>query len=208
MKPYAVEYLRPEFGRVVVDDDERHEARVHHLEQVFVFELFGGEPQRDFWLALAAQLPVQRDEALVVAARLTYEDFPSREVVQGREGGRLRTGHDDLVDFTEQRRGGEIDELASLRRDRQGAGRDVPEPCSESRQKLVSRDGDEKDVEWVLPLLEIAVDLVLELLERLVDDAALLASLDEIEHPAVDDEHAHHSPAQHRVEVARPLLLH
>jgi hypothetical protein len=67
---------------VLVDDDDRDEARVEHLEQVLVLQRLGRFPERDRGLLLRGEPLVERDEALVVARRLAHEDFLAGEIVE------------------------------------------------------------------------------------------------------------------------------
>ena len=80
------EDLRPELGLVAVHDDEPHEPRVHHLEEVLVLEGLGGELESDGALARLLELGVEAQEALVVAARLADEDLLAGQVLGALDG--------------------------------------------------------------------------------------------------------------------------
>ena len=74
-------YLLPELRQKVVDDGYRHEAGIHHLEDVIVFEDSGSVHDDDGRLAALLELSVQTREALVVNAPLADEHFLAGEVV-------------------------------------------------------------------------------------------------------------------------------
>src|SRR5881397_4348854 len=72
-------------------------------------------------------------------------------------------------------------ELRALLCDRQIAHGDVPAPLPESRHEFVLGHGDDRDVHPDVPGLEPSVEVPLEDLADLVDQAALDPSVDEVE---------------------------
>src|SRR4029079_7144208 len=65
--------LFPEIGLVLVNDDERDETGVEHLEQILVFQCLGGLLDFHWRLLCRHELLVEGDDALVVARRLAHE---------------------------------------------------------------------------------------------------------------------------------------
>ena len=87
------EHLLPEAGQIVVDDGDRRETGIDHLEHVIVLENIGGLVNHHGRLAARGELLVQPDEAVVIGAQLANEHLAAGQVVHG--GDRRRTGPGD-----------------------------------------------------------------------------------------------------------------
>ena len=74
--------LLPEVRQVLVDDDERNEAGVEHLDQILVLQRLGGFLEYHRWFLFGRKLLVECNEALVIARRFAHEDFLAGEIVQ------------------------------------------------------------------------------------------------------------------------------
>ena len=110
------EHLAPERRQVVVDDGDRRQTGVDHLEHVVVFEHVRGLVDDHRGLAARLQLRVQRDEALLVDAPLTDEHLLASQIVDRGDGRRTWSGDDDLADVGSSR-DREGDEFLPLRGD-------------------------------------------------------------------------------------------
>ena len=82
--------LLPEVRQIVVNDDGRNQPRVHHLDQVVVLEVLRRGANHDRRLPLGLEPVVEREQALMVAARFADEDLLSR---QGVNRGNRGTSH-------------------------------------------------------------------------------------------------------------------
>ena len=187
---------------MVVDDGERDQADVQHLEQVLVLEVLVGRDQPRRGAPGRHQAPVQGLEARPVAARAADPDLPAGQVVEGRDLRRGRPGDHDLPDVLEVGLG-EVDLGPALGRDRQVGGDEVALARQQGRDQAVAADRDEVDGHLRRALG--ALPLAQEGLERahvLVGDAAGLGAVDEEAGPAVGGQHADDALLEHDVEVA------
>ena len=188
---------------VAVDHGGVDQAGIHHLQDVFVFEIFVGE--HDFHRRLASGLEprVERLETGVVAARTAHVDAAPGELFDGRRRGAsaevtrisLTSSASGAVKSTSLRRSGVIVRPAAAMSPRPSAS------AGSSWSRLVgmntTRIGRARSL---LP----RVELFLELHAHVVGDAALLRLVDEIEGLAVDHEHAHHASFRQGREIAGP----
>ncbi len=69
---------RPDFGEIGVGNHNRNQPGIHHFEQIFIFEIFGGGTQLHGRFATALEFCIQRFEMLPVARAFADEDFLAR----------------------------------------------------------------------------------------------------------------------------------
>ena len=81
-----------------------------------------------------------------------------------------------------------------------------PRPSIERQTQLVARHRHEHDVHAQVPCLMFLVQDLLELLERVVGDPALLPLVDEVVRLRVGRQHADPAPLDHPVEIPGPFL--
>ena len=142
----------------------------------------------------------------MIAARLPDVDLLAGQLLHRGERRRSRCRDDDLVHLR-LGRGTEVHELQAFGGDGQARDRHVDATVTERRPQLVSRHGQEREVQLDVALREVLlVDLVFEHLAGLVGEAALHALVDEVVGLAVGDADADHAPFEHLVEVARERL--
>ena len=91
------EHLLPEVGQIVVDDGDRRETGIDHLEHVIVLEDVGGLVNHHGRPAARDELLVQPGEALVIGAHLANEHLATGQVVHGGDRRRTRPGDHDLT---------------------------------------------------------------------------------------------------------------
>ena len=73
--------LLPELRDGVVDDDERNQTGIEHLDQVLIFQCLGSLLEHNEWLLRCRQLLVECNEALVIARGFAHEHFFAGKVV-------------------------------------------------------------------------------------------------------------------------------
>ena len=88
---------RPEFRQIGVGDHDRHEPGIHHLQQVFIFQIFGRGPQLHRRFTTALELCVEGFEMFPGARAFADEDFLAGQVIQRVEFRRIGAGHRDLL---------------------------------------------------------------------------------------------------------------
>ena len=189
---------------MLVDHDDGDETGVHHLEQVLVLEQLVGEGQLRRRASRQTEAIVQADEALVVAARLPDDDLFAAQVVDGLELRFVRAGRpgdDDLVHSGHEGLG-EVHELSARVGNSDVPDRDVAIALGEPGDQLFTPDRNDDDEDAQVSGRELLVQLLLELLQGLVGEPALLAADEEVVRLAVGNECAHHASFDHRVDVA------
>ena len=83
---------------MIVDDGKRKQARVHHLDQIFVLDVFVDGLNRDRLQALGQERLAQRSEMTGVNTGIAHADLTSGEILDRVELGRGGTGDHYLLD--------------------------------------------------------------------------------------------------------------
>ena len=104
------------FGDVAVHHGGVDQAGVHHLQDVFILEVFFRGDDFHRLLASGGEPRIQRHEAFVVGARRAHVDAAPGELID--RGGRrhIRRGDQDLADVLVDGGRREVDQLAAFRR--------------------------------------------------------------------------------------------
>ena len=156
------EDLAPELREVVVDDDGREQAGVHHFEQVVVFEVLGRVADHDRRLPALRELLVERDQAVAVGAARPREDLLAGQVVHRRNRRRARAGDQDLA-HVRTRGIAEVHELLELGPDRDLGGHEVDHAIDERRGQHLARQRHEHHEDLVVGArLEVRVQAFLD----------------------------------------------
>ena len=126
----------------------------------------------DFWRLDAPldELVHELHEVFVVTARRAHEDFPAREVVECLERRRFRPRHDDLVDVGQQRRR-EVGKLATALRFRDVRRNEIRVAVQKRGEQLVTTERDDGNVDTDVSAAQFLVEVVLELLQKVVHGA-------------------------------------
>ena len=202
----VLEHRAPEFGQIVVHDCDRCEAGVHHLEHVIVFEDIGSDRDRDRRLAARLQLRVQGRETVVVDAPLADEHLLAGQIVNSLDRRRSWPGDDDFVDAA-ARRHREGDEFFPLGGHGHHGRDHVHRAARESGVELLARHRQDDHVDLEVAGLQVRVEIVLEQLQRLVRQSALLPLVDEVVRAVERHGYADRAALDHLVEVAGERLL-
>ncbi len=118
------EDLRPELRQVVVHDRRLHQPGIDHLQQVVVLEAFGRVDDDDGRPPVPLEPRIEREQAVVIAARPPDEDLAAAEVLGRGDRRNPRRGHDDLADVAPHGPG-KVDERLSFGRHGELRGDDV-----------------------------------------------------------------------------------
>ena len=195
--------LGPYRGFVIVDDGIRKQARVHHLDQVFVLEIFVDRFNPDRLQALGHEGFAQFSEMTDVNAGITHMDIAPREIFDLVELGRGGTGDDNLL-VVLQPRIDEIDDGRTLGSDCQIGGDGVAIAFVQSLQQPLAGGGKQVDVEPKRLEFVPRIDRRLERTSELSNHAHLTAAIDKKEGLAVGDEKTKRPPLQRRGKIAFP----
>ena len=192
------EHFLPELREVVVRDGDRDEAGADHLEDVIVFEDDGESCDHHGRLAAGFELLVQLGKALGIEALFADEYLLAGQIVERRDRWRARPGYHDFAHIGPGRLR-KARECPSLGRHRQHRGDEVDLAGQEGRGQLIARQRHGRDVHLEVAGLQVGVQIVLELLDRLVGQAALLSLVDEVMGAVEGHPHANHAALDHLV---------
>ena len=115
------------------------------------------------------------------------------------------TGHHNFFDVVE-RRGHEVGQLLPLARLRDIGRDDIAAAFEQRGLQAVAGCREEHDVNAQVAGFQLGVEVRFELLQGIVRDAALHATVDEEVRLAVRHQHADHAALDHPVEIAGPRL--
>ena len=203
----AGEDLLPEIGQIVVDDGDRCETGVDHLEDVVVFEDVGRLLDHHGRLAARFQLLVQADDVPVIDAGLADEHLLTRQIVERRDARRARTGDDHFADVG-ARRLRESRDFLQLRPDRDHGRDHVNLAAFEGLVQLIARQRHDHHVHLQVPRLQLGVQVAFERLQGFIGDSALLPPVDEVVRAVERHGHANRAVLDHPVEVAGERRVH
>ena len=198
------EDLFPQLRDLVVDDRHRRQARVDHLEDVFVGEDFRSRIQLHGRLAGLGELLVEQLHVLGRDVRLTHVDFFAAEIFDALDRRDAGSGDDDRRNARPCRLG-EIDRLLPPGGRELSGRHDVASAIQKCRDQLVVCHRDEDHVHANVLVRVLLVQISLEDLKRFVDGAALRAFIDEVIRLRVGREHSDEPALDHRVEIAGPF---
>ena len=202
----AGEHLAPELGQIVVHDRNRGKARVDHLENVIVFEHVGSLVDRHRGLAPCLQADVQFREAVVIDAVFSHEHRLAGQVVDRGDRRRARSGDHHFIHVGAGRLRESRNHLQFW--PHRHHGRDhVDGAFQEGRPQHVARHRHHHHVQFEIAGLQLLVQIVLERLERLVGQPALLPLVDEVVGAVERHAHANRAALHHLVEVAGERLV-
>ena len=201
------EYLAPELRQVIVDDGNRRQAGVDHLQHVVVFEHCGGPVDHHGRLAARFQLRAQPGEAFVINTPRADEHLLPRQVIERRDRRRSRPGDHDLV-HVGPCRGREGDDFFPLGRDRHHGRHHVDLAARQRGIQLIARHRQQHDVHFQVAGLQLRVQIVLERLQGLVRQSTLLPLVDEVVRAVEGHGRADHATLDHLVEITGERLVH
>jgi hypothetical protein len=188
---------------VAEGDRRRYQAGVHHLENVFVFELFADVDDRHRRLPGGTKRHVQCLEAFVIAARPTHVDFTAREILRSREWWLIGCRHHELTDIAHDWCG-EIDLLLVGGSDDQRGRRDITPPFLQRLEDAIAADRNKGHVHGNGRRLQPLVQEVFEQLCGLIGRTVLFRLVDEVVRLAEGDEHPDVPALDHGFEIALP----
>ena len=192
---------------MLIYDDHRNEAGVHHLQEVLVLQMLVCRVERHRRLPGGLERRVQAGQALVVAAREPDPYLPPGEIVQALQRQGCGTRDDDLAQLGRERLG-EVDDRLSLRRDRESGSGNVAAPFDEAGQEMIACGRAKDDVYGThASSAKLLVQELLELPECVVGDPALHASVEEVIGAAEGDEDPDGPTLGQTVEVGGPRFV-
>ncbi|MGF6294697.1 hypothetical protein QFZ98_006558 [Paraburkholderia youngii] len=136
-------------------------------------------------------------------------DRLAAQVVELREGWRLRTGHDHFAYCCAVTRRHEVDLLQAGLRDRQIARGDVAPARYQPWEQLVARrrNDDQRERTFAERRLVFPVQIALEVPHQAGGQPSLVALLIHIERSTVGNQYTDQPPVQHGVEIAGERLI-
>ena len=198
-----VEHLRPELGRDAVAQRHRHDAGVHHLQNVRGLEVFVGRLHDDRRLTFLLESLVQRGHEPGKHAGGRHIHGLPGEVVDARHRRRVRARDGNDLDLVAHRIR-KVDEPLPLSRDAQAGGGDITAAVDQRLEDFVAANRNEHEGDRGRPGLHLRVDRRFELPHRIVGRPSHRLAVEEEIHLVRDHQDADEATGHHAVEIAAP----
>ena len=201
MRLDLIEHLRPQGGPLFRGDRRRNQSGVHHLHQIVVHQVLVGRLDDDRRLAFLLQRLVHLLQVGVIGGQRIDVHLFAAQVGERGDRAEIRSRYDDLgyVRLDRRREG---NSLFALGRDHDSVSDHVSHALRQGRLDLVGTHRKERDFHVQLAGLQLLVDELLELLQRLVHDALGMSFVVEEADGIDQDEGANVAVLRHLIEIA------